>query len=591
MGVVVLFSKMTRRGIACLLVAAFAQACAPGAARLNGRGLSDLPQTYADMEISAADQARGHFLVSLVAADEGDNQRATREMQLAVSLDPDEPLLRERLLHLYIRSGQLDMALAQASLLADIAPDDFKNQVLVADLLVSLARYEEAIEQHVLLLVEHPDNVEVLVQLGALYNRTGNYEEAVAVLEKATFYDPDSAIAISYLGRSYALSGDFERASVSYRRATELGPVSDQVYLEMGYVYTRLELTEQAIESYQRALDFNPDLLAARRELGKLYVSQGQLDQALQQYEDLMPREVDPVDTQVKIGLISLRRGDYDRARTEFELALAARPDDGRVRYYLANTYLQEGDTREAERQLRRIPTDSAHFAQGSMDLAHVLVASERISDAIEVLGAVVKVDRDNVDALRFLVSLYSSSHDYQRALKAARVLVDAYPGNDSYLYLEALVNDEMGRREEANRLLRQVLEINPENGMALNHLGYTFADSGENLDEAEDLIRRALVVYPNDGAILDSLGWVYYQKGDYESAVVELERAMELIGHDPVVREHLADAYVKVGRMAEARRAYRDSAARGKDHDLVERVRGKLRDLEKQLSATPPEL
>jgi Flp pilus assembly protein TadD len=170
-------------------------------------------------------------------------------------------------------------------------------------------------------------------------------------------------------------------------------------------------------------------------------------------------------------------------------------------------------------------------------------------------------------------------------------MLVDAYPGNDSYLYLVALVNDEMGRREEANRLLRQVLEINPENGMALNHLGYTFAHRGENLDEAEDLIRRALVVYPNDGAILDSLGWVYYQKGDYESAVVELERAMELIGHDPVVREHLADAYVKVGRVAEARRAYRDSAARGKDHDLVERVKGKLRDLEKQLSATPPEL
>ncbi len=72
---------MTSPGIACLLVAAFVQGCAPGAARLNGRGLSDMPQTYADMEMSAADQARGHFLVSLVAADEGDNQRATREMR------------------------------------------------------------------------------------------------------------------------------------------------------------------------------------------------------------------------------------------------------------------------------------------------------------------------------------------------------------------------------------------------------------------------------------------------------------------------------------------------------------------------------
>jgi Flp pilus assembly protein TadD len=125
------------------------------------------------------------------------------------------------------------------------------------------------------------------------------------------------------------------------------------------------------------------------------------------------------------------------------------------------------------------------------------------------------------------------------------------------------------------------VLELNPDNGPALNFLGYTLAERGENLDEAEKLIRRALEIHPNDGFFVDSLGWVYYQRGEYPAAVRELERASKLAGSDPVISEHLADAYVKVGRMEDAIRAYRDCEARTEDATQRQRVLDKLIKLE----------
>jgi len=137
--------------------------------------------------------------------------------------------------------------------------------------------------------------------------------------------------------------------------------------------------------------------------------------------------------------------------------------------------------------------------------------------------------------------------------------------------------------------LLRHVIEMNPENALALNFLGYTYAERGERLDEAEALIKKALALRPNDGAFIDSLGWVYYQKGEYDKAVTELERADRLQGEDAEIREHLADAYVKVGRTKDAIRIYRDTEARTDDAAQRERVQRKLQDLGGRTTSTFP--
>ena len=121
---------------------------------------------------------------------------------------------------------------------------------------------------------------------------------------------------------------------------------------------------------------------------------------------------------------------------------------------------------------------------------------------------------------------------------------------------------------------------INPSNAPALNYLGYTYAESGAQLDEAEKLIKRALVIEPDDGFYVDSLGWVYYQQGNYSRAVAELERAVNLTGNDPTITEHLGDAYRKLGKVREARHQYEDALVKAQDTDQVQRLKNKLNGL-----------
>jgi Flp pilus assembly protein TadD len=118
---------------------------------------------------------------------------------------------------------------------------------------------------------------------------------------------------------------------------------------------------------------------------------------------------------------------------------------------------------------------------------------------------------------------------------------------------------------------------MNPHNAAALNYLGYTYAEQGNRLDEAERLIRRALAIEPNDGFYIDSLAWVYYQRGDYQRAVEQLEHAIELAGEDPTVTEHLGDAYEKTGRPREAIRVYEEALRKAKEPEQIDRLKGKL--------------
>ena len=134
---------------------------------------------------------------------------------------------------------------------------------------------------------------------------------------------------------------------------------------------------------------------------------------------------------------------------------------------------------------------------------------------------------------------------------------------------------------------MRKAIELNDRHARALNYVGYTMAEEGKNLDEAERLIRRALAVEPYSGYILDSLGWIYYQRGQYELAFNYLKRAAATGDEDPVIFEHLGDAAMKLGRYELARKAY--EKALELKHPKAREVRAKLEKVQ-ETQLAPPE-
>ena len=87
---------------------------------------------------------------------------------------------------------------------------------------------------------------------------------------------------------------------------------------------------------------------------------------------------------------------------------------------------------------------------------------------------------------------------------------------------------------------------------MSLNAFGYTLADRTERYDEAQKLIKKALDIDPESAAIIDSWGWVLYRQGENEEALKYLKQAYERL-RDAEVAGHIVEVLVAMDREDEA--------------------------------------
>ncbi|MGH7858998.1 MAG: tetratricopeptide repeat protein, partial [Candidatus Binatia bacterium] len=235
----------------------------------------------------------------------------------------------------------------------------------------------------------------------------------------------------------------------------------------------------------------------------------------------------------------------------------------------------------KAVAEFARIPKTSEYFVDSRIHSAYVHQRDEKTDEAIEEIRQALEVKPDSTELLGFLASLYREKKDYENAVSLLEKTIELEPENDKYWFTLGAVYDEAKRKEDCIVAMQKAIAIEPKNAAALNYLGYTWAEMGVELDEAERLIRRALDLEPDDGFYIDSLAWVYYQRGDFDKAAQTLERAVELVDDDPTVTEHLGDAYQKLGRHGDAARVYRDALAKTKEAEQVERLKGKISSVE----------
>jgi tetratricopeptide (TPR) repeat protein/outer membrane murein-binding lipoprotein Lpp len=216
------------------------------------------------------------------------------------------------------------------------------------------------------------------------------------------------------------------------------------------------------------------------------------------------------------------------------------------------------GESEKAIAMLSQISPSSPYYQQTRIEIAGALNTLDRGDEAISMLRKAARREKNSYDvrlALSGLVAAKGEHRDAVKILDAVIASLDAEPQSDAWrLYLSRAVSlmaiDDWPRAEAD---LKRAVALAPEEAIALNYLGYSWAERGENLDEAFDLIEKAVVLDPNSGAIIDSLGWAYYQRGHYEVAVGHLEQAASLEPGDPTVTDHLGDVYWRLGRKIEA--------------------------------------
>ncbi len=205
------------------------------------------------------------------------------------------------------------------------------------------------------------------------------------------------------------------------------------------------------------------------------------------------------------------------------------------------------GRTDEAADELKRMAAERPHDAEPLVELGDLLRGRSRFDDAVDAYDAAIA--REQTPGPQDWRSYYSRGSALERSGKWARAEVD----------------------------LKHALELQPDQPLVLNYLGYSWIDRGEHLTEGLQMVKRAVELRPDDGYIVDSLGWAYYRLGEFGNATRQLEKAIELLPEDPTVNDHLGDAYWQEGRVIEARYQWRRALQFKPEADQVKTIGTKL--------------
>jgi serine/threonine protein kinase/Tfp pilus assembly protein PilF len=126
-----------------------------------------------------------------------------------------------------------------------------------------------------------------------------------------------------------------------------------------------------------------------------------------------------------------------------------------------------------------------------------------------------------------YIEALYAAyiEGDMPRAISKYRQLVNKYPKEKSAYF--ALGNRALNP-QEAIEMYRKTLEVDPNFGLALNHIGYALL-SLKQYDQAVDAFKKYATVRPGDANPLDSLGDAYFHWGRLDDAVGTYKKALQV--------------------------------------------------------------
>lgn len=196
-----------------------------------------------------------------------DSEGAVRELQIALSIDPNDPEAHKDLGIVLANEGKLGESVRHLREAARLDPDDPLTQKRLGAMLVLVGAPDEAVAHYQEALRLAPEDFEAHEQLGVLLCNEGRTAEAIGHFKEALACRPDSPEAHNGLGVALLNAGGLDDAIVQFRDALNLRPDYPEAHNGLGVALFNQGQVDEAINHFQMALRLRPDYADARTNL------------------------------------------------------------------------------------------------------------------------------------------------------------------------------------------------------------------------------------------------------------------------------------------------------------------------------------
>jgi tetratricopeptide (TPR) repeat protein len=486
---------------------------------------------------------------------------------------------------LQARSGESALQAAQNWRLAQ--PDSREANRYVLQILIALNRINDTAEplQRELAMTPLAQKPQALAAIVQIYSRVGDRAQAARLVEEALAKElVDPAVGVDawmVVGQMRLAAGRKPLALDAARKALMLKPGAEApIRLALELMDPQLPAAEAMIKQYLSTYA-RPDL---RTAYARALISDQRYAEAQQQLEKATHDRADLPEAWLILGALQAEQNQQAAGQRSLERYLklvAQQPEDearqrGESQAYLSLALLAEKrqDTEAAQGWLNKVSSPALQATTKARQ-ASILAQQGRVEEGLKLLQSLpTSTPAEARSRLMAEVQLLRGQKQFEAAFQLLdKALVD-FPDDADLLYDQAMLADKLQRYDVMEKLLRTIIEQQPDNQNAYNALGYSFAERGVRLPEARELVNKALSLAPNDPFISDSLAWVEFKAGNLNEAIRILEKAFRS-KPDPEIAAHLGEVLWVAGQKSRAQSVWKEGLALSKDNEsLLETLR-----------------
>ena len=436
------------------------------------------------------------------------------------------------------------------------------------------------------LLKQEPDNLELIKLSGLVALNLDDWTRARADFETVVKFNPDDAVSWFSLAGVYDSLGDFISAKNAYFTVIKLRKGYIDAYKSLCVVLMKLDEPEEAIKQASIASSFAPDDFIFDFIAGTAYMKLKVFDKAIEPLERALEKDPGNLGTYNSLGTCYMATGRSDEAIRCYEKAVEITPKNPMAYFNLGSAYQIKQKHEEACRYLKKAVELDEEDEGFKSTLAMSLVKLEKYEEAAEVYKKLLIMAPQKENYKYNLVTCYEAMNDLQTAIKMledmvymnqkfvlpAQKLASLYiktnqltKAKEIYdnillknnvtpevLHQYAILSSSLCDTETAERMLKKVIQMNPDIAKAHKDLGIIFLNK-RLFDYAKDEFQTAMRLQPNDFEIIfEYANFLYSTSQNVEAERYYLEAleiqpenvlALTFMGLNKLILNQLDDA------------------------------------------------
>jgi tetratricopeptide (TPR) repeat protein len=310
-------------------------------------------------------------------------------------------------------------------------------------------------------------------------------------------------------------------AITEFRKVTELEPTFTEGFVSLGQAYMEKHDLGSAIAPLKHAVELDPDMSPAHQLLGYALLAQGYAAQAIPHLQK--------VGDKTGLGIAEIQTGQLPEAIANLQAALAERPNDQDLLYYLgrASGLLSK---QSIDTLLAAYP-DSARAHQAMAENYFVL---RQMPDAEKQYREALRLRPEMPELHLELGEVYAGAFQWAKAEEEFRAQTKLQPGNAEAAYRLGTALLEQGKAHDARAELLRANKLLPDMPETLYSLGKAASLDGDTAAAEKDWTKLLSIEKESSLAAQAHFGLasIYRKQGKTEAAKREMQEFQRLQGN-----------------------------------------------------------